>query len=240
MTSGAESMERIVPTALEVGDATGDETLRLHLERYRWAAAQLPAGRTLDLACGVGYGSVILAEEGRSSIIAGDISRDALRIARQHYRHPQVSHILGDGAAWCRDETFTGIVSLETIEHVERPTEFFGHLTRLLRRGGVLVASVPVTPSVDANPHHRTDFTARAFRALGARQGLEQIAEMRQVQPYAPIRILARTERRTADLRRGLLGYYLRHPGSAVRRAISTLRYGFTNHYLTVAWRRIA
>ena len=40
-----------------------------------------------------------------------------------------------------------------------------------------------------------------------------------------------------ADLRPNLLGYYLTHPGAALRRAAATLRYGFSNRYLTVAWR---
>ena len=108
----------------------------------------------------------------------------------------------------------------------------------MLRPGGILVASVPVTPSVDANPHHRTDFSPKSFLNLGARAGFVATAQLLQVQPYSVRRILARQEARTQDLRRGLLRYYASHPGAVWRRVTSTLRFGFANHYLTVVWQR--
>ena len=234
----SDSLERIVPAELEADAATGRETLRLHLERYRFAARHLPPGIVMDLACGVGYGSVVLADAaGVRQVVGGDRSREALWTARTSYRHPRVCHVLGDGAAWTRVASFDGIVSLETLEHVDAPAGFFRDLVRRLRPGGVLVASVPTTPSVDANPHHRTDFTERSFLALGRREGLAVVDELRQVQHYSAAAVLLRRERRTRDLRKGLAGYYLRHPGAAFRRAGALLRYGFSNRYLTVAWR---
>jgi len=38
-------------------------------------------------------------------------------------------------------------------------------------------------------------------------------------------------------MRRNLPTWYLRHPGALLRRVASTLRHGFVNRYLTVAWR---
>ena len=57
MELDAESLERIVPDELRAGERTGEETLRLSLERYEFAARVLRPGRVLDLACGVGYGT---------------------------------------------------------------------------------------------------------------------------------------------------------------------------------------
>jgi SAM-dependent methyltransferase len=241
MSGNFDSMERIVPDALEAGDATGQATLALHLERYRWAAARLPDGATLDVACGVGYGSVLLAERSKTaSVAAGDLAAEALSVARRQFSHPRVHYVRGSGSGWARSSRFVAIVSLETIEHVPDPQGFLRELVEKLAPGGVLVASVPVTPSVDANPHHLTDFSRRSLLALGARCGLVPFDELRQRQPYAPIRILARTERRAQDLRPHLFRYYLSHPGSAWRRMVATLRHGFANHYLTVAWRKAA
>lgn len=235
----SDSLERIVPGALEASEATGQETLRLHLERYHFAARYLAAGTALDLACGVGYGSAILANAGPSRhVVAADLSAEALRHARAGYSHPRISFLRGDGGAWSRVSSFDSIVSLETLEHVANPKEFFDDLVSLLKPQGRLVASVPTTPSVDANPHHRTDFTEKSFLALGRTRGLEVLALFRQIQKYSPIAVALRRERRTRDLRRGLARYYLGHPGAAVRRLVSVLTDGFTNRYLTVVWQR--
>lgn len=239
MTDAHSSLERIVPDGLDPADITGQATLELHLERYRWAADHIPIGRTLDLACGVGYGAVLLAaRDPLLRVVAADISAVALDEARRTYPHPRVHYVQGAGAGWCRAESFDAIVSLETVEHVEDPRTLLTDFARLLTPDGVLVTSVPVTPSVDANPHHRTDFTRRTILALGRAVGLEPIATLAQVQPYSLRAVLGRTERRTRDLRPSLVRYYLHHPGAAIRRVIATMRYGFTNRYLTVAWRR--
>jgi len=66
-----------------------------------------------------------------------------------------------------------------------------------------------------------------------------EVAWLRQVQPFNPLRVLSRREKRLADMRPDLVAYYLSHPSAALRRAISTLRDGFNNCYITIAWERI-
>ena len=55
------SLERIVPGELAADEATGAETLRLHMERYQFASENLVSGSVLDIACGVGYGTARVA-----------------------------------------------------------------------------------------------------------------------------------------------------------------------------------
>ena len=239
MTAQPDSMERIVPHELDPDEATGSETLALHLDRYRFAAAHAVGPRLLDLACGVAYGSRLLADaHPESRVIAADLSTEALREARQSYQHASVHLLRGDGATWCRSGAFNTIVSLETIEHVAAPEALVAQFVSALAPGGHLIASVPVTPSVDANPHHRTDFSPSSFRGLGRAHGLDIVAELGQVQPFSPIAVLGRRERRSQGLRPQLLAYYAAHPSALLRRIGATLRYGFTNRYLTVAWRK--
>jgi hypothetical protein len=99
------------------------------------------------------------------------------------------------------------------------------------------VGSVPITPSVDANPHHLHDFTDRSFRRLVGRHGLEVLDDLIQHQRFGLRAVLTRSEARLESVRENLPAWYLRHPGALLRRVASTLRYGFVNRYLTVAWR---
>src|SRR5262249_52472525 len=136
------------------------------------------------------------------------------------------------------EKGFDSIVSVETLEHVPDPSGLITTLVGLIRPGGVFIASVPTTPSVDVNPYHLHDFTERSFRRMVTRHGLRELACLRQVQPYPLMRTLKRSESRMKDMRQGLVSYYLRHPWALTKRLWSTLRYGFTNRYLTVVWQR--
>jgi hypothetical protein len=121
---------------------------------------------------------------------------------------------------------------------VADPQRLADRLVALLRPGGVLIASVPTTPSVDANPHHQSDWSERSFRRLFASRGLRELAHLAQDQPFSPWAIATRREARLLEVRRNLPLWYLAHPGAFLRRVAATLRHGFKNRYLTVAWRR--
>lgn len=233
-----QSIERLVPDTVLPGDATGHGALALHVQRYEFAARHLRPGRALDIACGAGYGTRLLAQAhpGVTEAVGVDLSEDAVAHARRRYPHPRARYVVADAMRFQDGEGFDSIVTLETIEHLPDPQGFVGRLRGLLRPGGVLIGSVPTTPSVDANPYHLHDFTERSFRRMFTCLGLREVACFRQVQPYSPLPVLARTEARAHDLRRGLPRYYARHPGSLLRRIYATLRHGFVNHYITVVW----
>ena len=234
-------MERIVPDLLRDGEATGVETLRLHIERYRFACKNLRAGRVLDIACGVGYGvDLILQEAGNSvSEIRGvDVSKEAIGYARERYSHPKARFINEDAFRFFDSEGFDTIISLETIEHLPDPCRFVVRLVSMLRPNGILVCSAPTLPSVDVNPHHLIDFTERSFRRMFEKHSLIEAGSMKQIQPYKMFPVLSRKEERLAGVRRNLFGYYLAHPKSVAKRIAAILLYGFNNHYITIAWRK--
>lgn len=232
------SLERLVPGTLKDDDATGRETMQLHLDRYYFAQRFVTSGRVLDCACGVGYGSGILAasEAGPRLVKGVDIDPKAISYAARNYTASNLSFEQGDGTAFCDAEGFDTIVSLETVEHVPAPEALLANFAGLLKPGGTLIASVPVTPSVDVNPYHLHDFTTKSFRDLGADLGLIEIDSMDQVQPYDPFAIATGNEARLEDMRKNLLGYYVSHPMAVYRRVRSTLVDGFCNKYLTIAW----
>jgi SAM-dependent methyltransferase len=237
MPPAIDSLERLLPEAVNDRDATGRETLALHLERYALAARCIgPGARVLDIACGVGYGTRLMAELGPESahFVAVDVSEAAIIHARRHYAHDRVEYRLADATSFRDAEGFDLIVTLETIEHLPQPRAFLASILRSLRPGGMLVGSVPVTPSVDVNPYHLNDFTIRSFRLMLGSLGLVEVESLVQRQPFNPIRIARRREERLADMRTNLVRYYAAHPGALWRRLSSTLVDGFQNKYLTL------
>ena len=238
-TIDANSLERIVPDDVMPGETTGSETLRLHMERYEFAARHLLPGNVLDIACGVGYGTALLADKPAVTQAFGvDINSASVEYARRRYAKAKVLFECCDADEFRPGRLFTNIVSLETIEHVGNPDALFTHLVSLLLPGGRLIASVPITPSVDANPHHKRNFSRRTFKRMGKRNSLAYVNSMLQVQRFNPIAIVTRTEARSANTRPNLARFYLRNPSHLGLRLFSTLWDGFVNKYLTIVWQR--
>src|SRR5690625_20814 len=75
-----------------------DYMLIEHLARYHFANLYVK-GRVLDLACGSGYGTHIIAKRCRNQlneVIGIDNSREALDYARYSYYHPKSTFIEED------------------------------------------------------------------------------------------------------------------------------------------------
>ena len=241
MALDSASLERLVPDELASGDITGIQTLALHIERYEFAARRLSAGRLLDVGCGVGYGTRLLVERSDFAVqaLGVDLSADAIAYARKRYGGSRVDFRVGNALSFVDRDGFDAIVALEIVEHVEDPKTLIDHLVAMLHPGGVLVASVPTTPSTDVNPHHRHDFTERSFRRLFGYHKLVEIDCLRQRQPVPISAVLRRREARMKDLRRGLGLFYLQHPMALLRRLRATVTHGLVNGYTTIAWRRM-
>ena len=237
------TLERFYPDFQSKDDEVlGGETLELHFERYRFAAKHLKGPRVLDCSCGVGYGTALMAEETGDDVrfVGADVSDEAIAYARERYAHPRIEFIQADGCTLSDEEGFDTIVTLETIEHVPDYRAFVANLVTLLKPDGRIIASVPYTPSVDGNPHHLHDFTRGSFGRLFRRHGFVEGEVLLQVQPFKPVKtVIKREEARSRDIRRDLPAYYLRHPWAVIKRLWSTLRYGFTNRYITAVWTRL-
>ncbi len=241
MVDKTSTLERLIPEAIESHDTTGRETLLLHYERYEFAAKQLStAQNVLDIACGVGYGTRLMADNAPPDcrFTGVDISAESVDYAREHYATENIEYLVADALRYSRAGCYDAIVSLETIEHLPDPEAFIESALKNLKSGGLFIGSVPVTPSVDVNPHHLHDFDVKSFTDMLTGYCLVPVNELSQVQNFNPLKILGRKEKRLSDLRENLLGYYLSHPGAALRRGYATLRHGFNNKYLTLVTRK--
>ena len=161
---------------------TGERTLpdvpaenywfRRHLAVYEWIAARVDGNRVLDMACGEGYGSKVLAGTAHS-VIGIDANPDAYEHARLRYLAANLSFARGMVENYGDPGSFDAVVFLQTIEHVFDPVAVLGHLRSLLRPGGVVYVSTPnvltLAPPGAAkseNPWHLKEYRAEEFRAL--------------------------------------------------------------------------
>lgn len=147
----AEHLERLDPA-----DRV-DHQAAQHWSRYDWASGFLPARRVLDCACGLGYGSALLAERGAGEVVGIDVSADAIASASRRYARPGVAFLEADALALDpgRLGVFDLIVSLETIEHVPEPARLLDVFRSLLSSDGFVLVSCPNEPARErSNPYH--------------------------------------------------------------------------------------
>lgn len=155
--------ERIIP-----GETLGGP-LASHLKRYDFARQFCNGKVVLDAACGVGYGSSYLAEVARE-VIGIDISQEAITYALQHYQKENARFKKGDiHNLEFSDDHFDIICSFETLEHLDRPEKFINEISRVLRKEGKFIFSVPhvrKTKYNPENPYHRIEFSQKDLESI--------------------------------------------------------------------------
>ncbi len=114
-----------------------------HLARYHFAGTFVAGKRVLDIACGVGYGSELLAQYGARHIDGVDISGEAVRYARSRQASERVAFTQSDMTRYESDEPYDVIVSFETLEHIPDYGDALKNLKGLLKKGGLLIVSSP-------------------------------------------------------------------------------------------------
>lgn len=159
--------ERYVP---ELGGQIALE----HLHRYAFAC-ELAAGKdVLDIACGEGYGSSLLAANARS-VVGVDIAAEVIGHAEARYARAGLRFMTGTCHQVPIDaHSIDLVVSFETIEHVDRHDVMMAELKRVLRPGGQLLMSSPEKSEYSeaaqqANPFHVKELYNSEFRDLLAR-----------------------------------------------------------------------
>lgn len=174
-----------------------------HLHRYALASELAVGKRVLDIACGEGYGSALLAQTARS-VCGVDISPHAIAHAKHKYAHPKVEFVVGS----CADIPFGEgmidlVVSFETIEHHDAHEAMFTEIKRVLRPGGILVMSSPDKLEYTERANHRNAFHVKELYAQEFAQLVERhfahVAMFGQRVLYASAILLARQPGQTVE-----------------------------------------
>jgi 2-polyprenyl-3-methyl-5-hydroxy-6-metoxy-1,4-benzoquinol methylase len=186
----------LTPTSFEQRDQpagvpplalTGERTLpdvpeenywfRRHLAVYEWIAARVGGMRVIDMACGEGYGSDVLAAAA-ASVVGVDANPEAHDHARLRY--------VRENLRFERDlvESFSeqadAVVFLQTIEHLTDPGAALEHFRSLTAdpgpatggRGAVFLSTpnvltlAPKGASRSDNPWHVHEYRVEEFERL--------------------------------------------------------------------------
>jgi ubiquinone/menaquinone biosynthesis C-methylase UbiE len=144
--------ERFVP-----GEMHGNIELE-HRHRYLFASQFVSGKAVLDIACGEGYGSALLAKSARR-VIGVDIADRAVEHAKQRYQAENLEFAIGSCAAIpLGDGAVEVVVSFETIEHHAEHEAMMHEINRVLRPGGLLVISSPDKLEYSDKPSFRNPF----------------------------------------------------------------------------------
>jgi SAM-dependent methyltransferase len=172
-----ETVQQHQPEGVPPLELTGERTLpdvpaenywfRRHLAVYEWIAERCAGLDVVDMACGEGYGTDVLARRARR-VTGVDANPDAHDHARARYTRP--------GVRFVRDliETYVepcdAVVFLQTIEHVKEPEKVLAHFKAMAPRAYVstpnLLTLAPPGADKSDNPWHLREYRIDEFRRL--------------------------------------------------------------------------
>jgi SAM-dependent methyltransferase len=158
-------------------ELTGERTLpdvpeenywfRRHVAVYEWIAERCAGLRVVDLACGEGYGSELLARSA-AEVIGVDANPEAFEHARARYRRPNLN--FQRGLVEDFDETVDAVVFLQTIEHIHEPDALLEKIAAIAPAAYIstpnrLTLAPPGAEKSD-NPWHLREYDPGQYRAL--------------------------------------------------------------------------
>jgi SAM-dependent methyltransferase len=170
-------VQRDQPDGVPPLELTGERTLpdvpeenywyRRHVAVYEWIANRCAGLNVVDLACGEGYGSELLARRA-STVLGVDANPEAFEHARLRYRRPNLSFERALVEEY--DRPCDAVVFLQTIEHIHDPGKL---LDRIASIAPVAYISTPnrltlAGPDVEKseNPWHLREYDIGEYREL--------------------------------------------------------------------------
>lgn len=170
------------PAGVPPLELTGERTLpdvpeenywfRRHLAVYRWVAERCAGKRVVDLACGEGYGSAVLAQSA-AAVVGVDANPEAFEHARLRYGAANLRFERALVEEFEDGAPYDAIVFLQTIEHIDAPERLLERFGSLLAPGGAAYVTTPnrltlAPPGAErsGNPWHVREYAPDEFEAL--------------------------------------------------------------------------
>lgn len=133
-----------------------------HTQRYAWASMFTRRKRVYDVACGAGYGSLLLEA---AQYIGFDKSPEAVEYANQYYAtHESVKFLVADACAMpAKLDEAEAIISFETIEHLKNPEAFLHWCANHTK---LLLISSPIRGSFGRSHFHLFEYKLDQFNQV--------------------------------------------------------------------------
>jgi SAM-dependent methyltransferase len=147
---------------VSTAEAGWGPTFHRHVAAYRLCAPLLPAGRVLDLGCGVGHSYRELAPR---ETVGVDLDPSVLAGQERETHAADMRELpFGEG-------TFESVLSVQSIEHVPDPQRVVAEVRRVLAPGGRAVFVTPNRltfgpPEEIIDPYHYVEFDAPELAEL--------------------------------------------------------------------------
>ncbi len=117
----------------------------------------------LDVGCGDGYGSSLLARKA-VKVIGIDNCRAAIKHACERYQAPNLFFQSADAYQLpFESHSFDVVCSFQVIEHLKYPEKHLQEIERVLNKGGVLLLSTPNRVQFGGEFHLKIPFHYREF-----------------------------------------------------------------------------
>ncbi len=104
-----------------------------------------PNYRVLDVGCGSGFGSYIVAKKA-SKVVAFDHSLKAIRYCQRYNYAPNIEFILSSVDNFHTKEKFDLILMIEFLEHNRKPKKILAKMFTLLKDKGKIIVTFPRLP----------------------------------------------------------------------------------------------
>ena len=148
-------------------------TWQRHVAAYALCAPLLPDGRCIDLGCGIGHSSHLLAPR---ATVGVDIEERVLRGQERETRVADMRRLPFP------DASFASAIAVHSIEHVSDPERVLAEARRVVAPGGVAAFVTPNRltfgpPGEIVDPYHRVEFSPPEL--LEATRGAFERVELR-------------------------------------------------------------
>lgn len=157
--------ERMLPT--EQGEIS--MVFSRHQFTYNYIKQYTENKSVLDIGCGTGYGSKIIAEKS-GEVLGIDLSGEAIKYCRDKYKGSNLTYLQADALTFVPNKKFDIVIAFQVIEHIKDLAGFINKLRSIVKQGGKIIISTPNIPPQqkdrNLNEYHVNEMTYNEFKKV--------------------------------------------------------------------------